>query len=95
MGHRLQVADVAIDHAEESEDGGLVGGDAVEIADVDLLRMSIRIVGAIGWLATGSNADPVQPRLDQAAFPYSASSLLGFALNRVVSSMRVLRPIHG
>jgi hypothetical protein len=28
----LQVADVAIHHAEEREDGGLVGGDAVEIA---------------------------------------------------------------
>jgi hypothetical protein len=30
--HRRQVADVAIDHAEERADGLLVGGDAVEIA---------------------------------------------------------------
>ena len=30
-GHRLQVADVAIGNAEEREDGGLVGGDAVEV----------------------------------------------------------------
>jgi len=29
--HRRQVADVAIDHAEERGDGGLVGGDAVEV----------------------------------------------------------------
>jgi hypothetical protein len=26
-GHRLQVAYVAVDHAEEREDGGMVGGD--------------------------------------------------------------------
>jgi hypothetical protein len=31
-GHRLQVADLAVDDAEECEDGGLVGGDAVEVA---------------------------------------------------------------
>jgi hypothetical protein len=29
--HRRQVADVAIDHAKQRDDGGLVGGDAVEI----------------------------------------------------------------
>lgn len=29
-GHRLRVTDVAIDHAEEREDGGLAGGDAIE-----------------------------------------------------------------
>src|SRR3974390_2201071 len=46
-------------------------------------------------LTTGANATPVQPRLDVAAFPHSAPSLLSFALSRVVSSMRVLRPIHG
>ena len=56
--------------------------------------MSIPIIRAIGWLTTGANADPVKPRLDVAAFPHSAPSLLSFALNRVVSSMRVLRPIH-
>ena len=28
-GHRLRVTDVAIDHAEEREDGGLVRGDAI------------------------------------------------------------------
>jgi hypothetical protein len=27
--HRLQVADVAVDDAEERRDGGLVGGDAL------------------------------------------------------------------
>lgn len=32
-GHRLQVAHVAIDHAEEREDGGLIGGDAAEVAN--------------------------------------------------------------
>jgi len=31
-GHRRQAADVAVDHAEQRDDGGLVGGDAVEIA---------------------------------------------------------------
>jgi len=31
-GHRRQVADIAVDHAEQRDDGGLVGGDAVEIA---------------------------------------------------------------
>ena len=30
--HRRQVADVAIDDAEQRDDGGLVGGDAVEVA---------------------------------------------------------------
>jgi hypothetical protein len=30
--HRRQVADVAIGHAEERDDGGLVGCNAVEIA---------------------------------------------------------------
>jgi hypothetical protein len=30
--HWRKVADVAIDHAEERDDGGLVGRDAVEIA---------------------------------------------------------------
>ena len=30
--HRRQVADVAVDHAEEGDDRGLVGGDAVEVA---------------------------------------------------------------
>jgi hypothetical protein len=29
--HRRKVADVTIDHAEERDDGGLVGGDAVEV----------------------------------------------------------------
>ena len=40
--HRREVADVAVDDAEQREDGGLVGGDRVEIADVDgppLVRM--------------------------------------------------------
>jgi len=30
--HRRQVADVAVDHAEQRDDRGLVGGDRVEIA---------------------------------------------------------------
>ena len=30
--HGPQIANVAIDHAEEGEDGGSVGGDAVEVA---------------------------------------------------------------
>ena len=29
--HRRQVADVAVDDAEQRDDGGLVGGDAVEV----------------------------------------------------------------
>ena len=32
MRHRRQVADIAIDHTEEGDDRGLVGGDAVEVA---------------------------------------------------------------
>jgi hypothetical protein len=31
-GHRRQVADVPVDHAEERADGFLVRGDAVEVA---------------------------------------------------------------
>lgn len=31
-GHRRQIADVPIHDAEKSGDGGLIGGDAVEIA---------------------------------------------------------------
>jgi hypothetical protein len=46
----------------------LVRGDAVEIADVSLLRMRIRVFGAIGGSATSSNANPVQPWLDIAAW---------------------------
>src|SRR5215471_12379016 len=57
--------------------------------------MSMRVIRAIGWVTSGSHANPVQPRLDVAAFPHSAPSLLSFALNCVVSSVRVLRPIHG
>ena len=37
-----EIADPAIDHAEERSDGGLVRGDAIEITDVDgppLVRM--------------------------------------------------------
>jgi len=30
--HRRQVADVAVDNAEQRDDGGLVGRDAVEVA---------------------------------------------------------------
>ena len=30
--HRRQIADAAVDDAEQRNDGGLVGGDAVEIA---------------------------------------------------------------
>ena len=30
-GHRRQVADVAVDHAKQRDDGGLVGGDAVKV----------------------------------------------------------------
>jgi hypothetical protein len=46
--HRRQVADVTVDNAKQRDDCGLVGGDAVEIADVGLLRMSICVVGEIG-----------------------------------------------
>jgi hypothetical protein len=31
-GHRRQVADIAVDDAEQRDDGGLICGDAVEIA---------------------------------------------------------------
>ena len=31
-GYRRQIADIAVDHAEECDDRGLVCGDAVEIA---------------------------------------------------------------
>jgi hypothetical protein len=40
--HRRQVSYVAVHDAEKRGDGGLVGGDAVEVADVDgppLVRM--------------------------------------------------------
>ena len=33
--HRREVADVPVDHAEQRDDGRLVGRDRVEIADVD------------------------------------------------------------
>ena len=56
--------------------------------------MSVRIVRTIGGPPTGTDADPVQPRLDVAALPYSAPCLLGFALNATVPAPRVLRPIQ-
>ena len=41
-GHRRQVADMAVDDPEQRDDGGLIGVDRVEVADVDrppLVRM--------------------------------------------------------
>ena len=41
-GHRRQIADVSVDDPEQRDDGGLIGGDRVEVADVDgppLVRM--------------------------------------------------------
>jgi hypothetical protein len=37
-GHRLQVADLAVDDAEEREDGGFVRSDRIEIAHIPLNR---------------------------------------------------------
>ena len=35
--HRRQIADAAVDDAEQRDDRGLVGGDGIEIADDRLL----------------------------------------------------------
>jgi hypothetical protein len=40
--HRRQVADVTVDHPEQREDGGLVGGDAAEIAHVGRVQQKNR-----------------------------------------------------
>ena len=39
-GHRRQVADVAVDHAKQRDDGGLVGGDGIQVAHVSLWAAS-------------------------------------------------------
>ena len=57
--------------------------------------MSVRIIGAIGWPPTGTDADPVQPGLYIAALPYSASGFFGFPLIRTVLAVGVFRPVHG
>ena len=36
-GHRCEVADIAVDDAEQRDDRGLVGGDGIEIAHARLL----------------------------------------------------------
>ena len=57
--------------------------------------MSVRIIGAIGWPPTGTDADHVQPGLHITAFPYSASGLFGFPLFCTVLAVGVFRPVHG
>jgi hypothetical protein len=39
-GHRRQVADVAVDDAKQRDDGGLVGGDGIQVAHVSLWAAS-------------------------------------------------------
>jgi hypothetical protein len=34
-GHRREVADVAINDSKQRDDGGLIGGDAIEVAQND------------------------------------------------------------
>jgi hypothetical protein len=71
----------------------LVGGDAVQVADRFLLRMSIRVIG--GGPPTVSDADPIQPRLHVAALPYPSACPLSIALSGPVLALRVLRPVQG
>jgi len=52
-GHRRQVADVAVDHAKQRDDGGLVGGDAVEIAH-DAIKACPKSIGQ--WPSTQEKA---------------------------------------
>jgi len=40
-GHRRQIADVAVDHSEQPNDGGLIGRYRIEIADGRLLPMPL------------------------------------------------------
>jgi hypothetical protein len=57
--------------------------------------MGVRVVGTISRPSAGSNADTVQPRLDVAAFPYSAAGLLSFELNCSVFAVRIIGPVQG
>ena len=93
--HRRQIADVAVDNPEQRDDRGLVGGDAVQVADRFLLRMSIRVIRALGGPPTVSDADPIQPRLHVAALPYPSARPLSIALSGPVLAPRVLRPVQG
>ena len=45
--HRCEVADIAVDDAEQRDDRGLVGGDAVEIAHVYVERARIEQAKAL------------------------------------------------
>jgi hypothetical protein len=70
----------------------LVGGDAVQVADRFLLRMSIRVIRALGGPPTVSDADPIQPRLHVAALPYPSARPPSIGLSGPVLAFRVLRP---
>src|SRR6185436_16920309 len=70
--HRRQVADVAIGHAEERDDGGLVGCNAVEIAHpydraaeatvCCILPRTVDWCPAV-WFRLDRSRSPVQPPL--------------------------------
>lgn len=57
--------------------------------------MSIGIIRAARWSAARADADPVQPRLDVAALPHSAPGSLSIPLRRIVSALRIFRPVQG
>jgi hypothetical protein len=54
--------------------------------DVELLGMSVRIVGAVGRTSTRPNAYTVKPRLDVATSPHASPGLLGLTLRFIVLS---------
>jgi hypothetical protein len=43
--HRRKAADVSIDDAEQSDDSGLVGGDAVEVAHLKKFKLGQQPAG--------------------------------------------------
>jgi hypothetical protein len=57
-------------------------------------RVGVRVVGAINWPPTASDADSIQPRLDVAARPHAPTCVLGIALDRVEFSLRIFRPVN-
>ena len=55
-------------------------------------RVGVRVVGAINWPPTGSDADPIEPRLDITACPHASTLMLGLPLYKVEFTFRILRP---
>jgi hypothetical protein len=56
--------------------------------------MGIRVIRAISWVSTSSDADAVQPRSDVTARPNTAPGMLGLSLDFIVHAVRIVRPVE-